>query len=140
MRDLTKVGRPDRYVGTSKTIRSLARMCGAAPSADGPYVRRSLDRDDLRVLVPRLASMSSAQRRSLPGVSEERCRQVLAGALVIEAVMDIVDIERLDVCPWRCVKESFSKRLISSPRPDLWSAQIARSAKGASVVLPASIP
>ncbi|WP_116112510.1 Ppx/GppA phosphatase family protein [Austwickia chelonae] len=100
MRDLTKVGRPDRYVGTSKTIRSLARMCGAAPSADGPYVRRSLDRDDLRVLVPRLASMSSAQRRSLPGVSEERCRQVLAGALVIEAVMDIVDIERLDVCPW----------------------------------------
>ncbi|MCA0435982.1 MAG: Ppx/GppA family phosphatase [Actinobacteria bacterium] len=100
VRDLKKVGEPDRYVGTSKTIRSLARMCGAAPSADGVYVRRALDRDDLHALVPKLAKLTGAQRCDLPGVSEERCHQVLAGALVVEAVMDIVGITRLDVCPW----------------------------------------
>ncbi len=100
MRDLTKVGKPDRYVGTSKTIRSLARMCGAAPSQDGPYVRRVLARDDLHALVPKIAKMTGSQRCALPGVSQERCHQVLAGALVIEAVMDIVDIETLIVCPW----------------------------------------
>lgn len=100
MRELAKVGPPDRYVGTSKTIRSLARMCGAAPSSEGPYVRRVLDRDELRRLVPRLAKATALERCALPGVSEERCHQVLAGALVIEAVMDIVDIDRLVICPW----------------------------------------
>ena len=35
-----RAGAPDRVVGTSKTFRSLARITGAAPSSDGPYVRR----------------------------------------------------------------------------------------------------
>ena len=100
MRDLKKVGEPDRYVGTSKTIRSLARMCGAAPSGEGAYARRVLPRDELKALVPKLGKLTGAQRCDLPGVSEERCHQVLAGALVIEAVMDLVDIESLVVCPW----------------------------------------
>lgn len=100
MRDLKKVGEPDRYVGTSKTIRSLARMCGAAPSTEGAYVHRVLDRADLHQLVPKLAKLTGSQRCALPGVSAERCHQVLAGALVIEAVMDIVDIEQLVICPW----------------------------------------
>lgn len=100
IRDLKKVGVPDQYVGTSKTIRSLARMCGAAPSGDGAYVHRVLDRSDLHDLVPKLGKLNGSQRCDLPGVSQERCHQVLAGALVIEAVMDIVDIERLVVCPW----------------------------------------
>ena len=39
---------PDLYVGTSKTIRSLARLAGAAPSGEGPYVRRTLERADLK--------------------------------------------------------------------------------------------
>src|SRR5699024_4049606 len=32
-RPLVKVGAPHRIVGTSKTIRSLGRLCGAAPSS-----------------------------------------------------------------------------------------------------------
>lgn len=100
MRDITKVGTPDRYVGTSKTIRSLARLTGAAPSGDGPYVRRVLHRDNLKELVPRLAGLTAAQRAELPGVSFNRSRQLLAGAMVIEAVMDLVGIETLVVCPW----------------------------------------
>lgn len=100
MRELNKVGAPDRYVGTSKTIRSLARMCGAAPSGDGIYVRRVLRRVDLKQLVPRLSELTAEQRASLPGVSVNRSRQVLAGALVVEAVMDLADIETLVICPW----------------------------------------
>ncbi len=40
--DVLRAGRPQRAVATSKTFRSLARICGAAPSDDGPYVPRSL--------------------------------------------------------------------------------------------------
>lgn len=110
-RTLTRWGTPDRYVGTSKTIRSLARMCGAAPSSDGPFVHRSLERAALADLVPRLASMTAEERTSLPGVSPERSAQVLAGAVVIEATMDIFGVERLDVCPWALREGLILRRL-----------------------------
>ena len=37
---LLRPGAPDRAAATSKTFRSLARICGAAPSGDGPLVPR----------------------------------------------------------------------------------------------------
>jgi exopolyphosphatase/guanosine-5'-triphosphate,3'-diphosphate pyrophosphatase len=36
----------------------------------------------------------------LPGVSGNRAHQVVAGALVAAAVMDIFDLEELEICPW----------------------------------------
>ena len=44
LRPLAKAGHPDRAVGTSKTMRSLARICGAAPSGEGMYAERALER------------------------------------------------------------------------------------------------
>ncbi len=43
------------------------------------------------------ASTSSA---ALPGVSPSRTHQIVPGALVAEAVMDIFDLEELQICPW----------------------------------------
>jgi len=37
-----RAGSARHAVATSKTFRSLARICGAAPSVDGPYVRRQV--------------------------------------------------------------------------------------------------
>ncbi len=110
-REVTKVGEPDRVAGTSKTMRSLARMCGAAPSGDGQYVARSLARDDLTALVPRLATRSAAERQQLPGVSRARAEQVLAGAVVAEAAMDLFGVERLDICPWALREGLILRRL-----------------------------
>ena len=42
-----RYGRPDHAVATSKTFRQLARIAGAAPSGEGPYVRRVLTSADL---------------------------------------------------------------------------------------------
>ena len=61
---------------------------------------RVLRADDLRALVPRLASMTASQRSSLPGVSEGRSAQMLAGAIVAEAAMDLLELEELVICPW----------------------------------------
>ena len=97
---LARVGEPQLAVGTSKTIRSLARVCGAAPRAEGPYVPRSLARADLAELVPRLASMTSAERATLPGVSAARAPQLLAGAVVVEAALDLLGTDSLSICPW----------------------------------------
>jgi exopolyphosphatase/guanosine-5'-triphosphate,3'-diphosphate pyrophosphatase len=98
--DVLRAGKPQRAVATSKTFRSLARICGAAPSDDGPYVPRSLDRDSLTEWMPKLIGMTATERAELPGVSASRSTQLVAGALVADAVMDLFDLTSLEVCPW----------------------------------------
>jgi exopolyphosphatase/guanosine-5'-triphosphate,3'-diphosphate pyrophosphatase len=91
---------PDHAVATSKTFRSLARICGAEPSSTGPMVRRVLDAEVLRARIPDLLEMSPTQIALLPGVSSSRAHQILAGALVADAVMDLFDLPELEICPW----------------------------------------
>ncbi|MFI5428971.1 Ppx/GppA phosphatase family protein [Aeromicrobium sp. UC242_57] len=90
----------DRAVATSKTFRSLARICGAAPSTDGQYVRRVLRKHDLSALVEELRTMTPEAISQLPGVSPDRAHQIQAGALVAEATMDLFDVSELEICPW----------------------------------------
>ena len=111
VRPITKAGAVDRAVGTSKTMRSLARVTGAAPSSEGPYAARSLERSALGDLVGRLGGMTAAQRAGLPGVSAGRSLQLLAGALVAEASMDLLGVERLDICPWALREGVILRRL-----------------------------
>jgi exopolyphosphatase/guanosine-5'-triphosphate,3'-diphosphate pyrophosphatase len=97
---LLRGGRPDHAVATSKTFRSLARVCGAAPSAEGALVRRLLPADELAQRLPELATMTHAELAKLPGVSANRAHQLLAGALVADAVMDLFELDGLEICPW----------------------------------------
>jgi exopolyphosphatase/guanosine-5'-triphosphate,3'-diphosphate pyrophosphatase len=93
-------GRPDHAVATSKTFRSLARICGAAPSGEGLLVRRILPAEVLAKTIPRLVEMPTSKRADLPGVSPNRAHQLVAGALVADAVMDLFELPELEVCPW----------------------------------------
>lgn len=97
---ITKYGEPQLAVATSKTFRQLARVGGAAPSADGPYVPRVLKRRELKKWLPKLAAMPASERAQIPGVSEGRAQQLLAGAIVADAVMNLFDVPVLSVCPW----------------------------------------
>ncbi len=100
LRPIAKTGAPDKAVGTSKTMRSLARICGAAPSSEGMYAPRVLSRAALSARLPQIATMSAAERADLPGVSTPRARQLLAGAIVAEATMDLLGLDQLEICPW----------------------------------------
>ncbi|MBC7630836.1 Ppx/GppA phosphatase family protein [Aeromicrobium sp.] len=90
----------DRAVATSKTFRSLARICGAASSHDGQYVRRVLHRADLSQLVDDLVTMDVDDIAKFPGVSPDRAHQIQAGAIVAEATMALFDLTELEICPW----------------------------------------
>lgn len=96
---------------TSKTFRSLARLTGAAPSAEGPYMRRTLALKDLKALVKELGALSPAERANLPGVSEMRASQVFAGAMVAETAMKTFGIEELTICPWALREGLILRRL-----------------------------
>ncbi|MEU9989988.1 Ppx/GppA phosphatase family protein [Streptomyces sp. NPDC048045] len=109
--EFSRFGAPDHVVATSKTFKQLARIAGAARSADGLYVQRELKRESLEAWVPRLSGMSADQRAELPGVSEGRAGQILAGALVAEGAMDLFGVESLEVCPWALREGVILRRL-----------------------------
>lgn len=109
--DIARFGAPSHVVGTSKTFRQLSRLAGAAPSSDGPYVHRMLPHSALVDWAPRIATMTVGQRAQLPGVSAGRASQLLAGAMVGDAVMDLLDVERLEICPWALREGIILRRL-----------------------------
>lgn len=97
---LRRGGGFDHVVATSKTFRSLARLSGAAPSEAGPYARRVLRHDVLRPQLEELRTMSLAEIAQQPGVSANRAHQMVAGAVVADAVMDLFELPELEICPW----------------------------------------
>jgi len=109
--EVSRLGAPDRVVGTSKTFKQLARITGSAREADGPYLPRKLTRGALAAWMPRLAVMTTEQRALLPGVSPGRARQLLAGALVADGAMDLFGVESLDICPWALREGLILRRL-----------------------------
>lgn len=93
-------GQPRRVIGSSKTFKQLARLAGAPPQRHGPFATRELRQGQARRITRRLAKLSARQRAQLRGVSQPRARQILAGAMVAEATMAALNIERLEVSPW----------------------------------------
>lgn len=63
-------------------------------------VPRTLLRDDLEAWLPTLVATPPEKMADLPGVSPSRAHQIVPGALVAEAVMDIFGLAELEICPW----------------------------------------
>jgi exopolyphosphatase/guanosine-5'-triphosphate,3'-diphosphate pyrophosphatase len=108
---MLRYGPADHVVGTSKTFRQLARIAGAAPSTEGPYAKRTLSRHDIGTWARRLAQMSHVQRVRLPGASAGRAAQLPAGAIVADAIFDLLDIDQLELCPWALREGVILRRL-----------------------------
>ena len=108
---ILRQGPPDHVVGTSKTFRQLARIGGAAPSGEGPYVKRVLRHTDVAALAERLPAMSQAERARLPGVSASRLAQLPAGAIVADAILDLLGVDQVELCPWALREGVILRRL-----------------------------
>ncbi|MEV6318176.1 Ppx/GppA family phosphatase [Streptomyces sp. NPDC051776] len=91
---------PHTGVATSRTFQQLARLCGAAPGREGPFVRRRLARRDLRPAIDALAALPTAERASMPGISQARAGQSLAGAVVAHTTMKLIGLDRVVISPW----------------------------------------
>jgi exopolyphosphatase / guanosine-5'-triphosphate,3'-diphosphate pyrophosphatase len=104
-------GAPDHTVGTSKTLRQLSRIAGAAPSSEGPYAKRVLSRAETATWAVRLAEMSDGERARLPGVSAGRASQLPAGAIVAHAALDLLEVHQLELCPWALREGVILRRL-----------------------------
>jgi exopolyphosphatase / guanosine-5'-triphosphate,3'-diphosphate pyrophosphatase len=111
MGGMLRQGPPDHVVGTSKTFRQLARIAGAAPSDEGPYVKRVLRHADVAALAERLPKMTQGERAKLPGVSTGRVAQLPAGAIVADAILDLLGVDQIELCPWALREGVILRRL-----------------------------
>jgi exopolyphosphatase / guanosine-5'-triphosphate,3'-diphosphate pyrophosphatase len=112
---LLREGPANHAVATSKTFRQLARVAGAAPSGEGPYIRRNLKHVDVTAIAERLAQTTVAERSEIPGVSAARAGQLVAGAIVADAAMDLLNLPVLEICPW-ALREGVILRRIDALR------------------------
>jgi len=110
-RKLLAGGEPDRVVATSKTFRTLARLAGAAPSAAGPRVARSLQINGLRQVIGFISRIAATDLAELDGVSPGRAHQTLAGAVVAEQAMLALGVTEFALCPWALREGVILRRL-----------------------------
>ncbi len=92
--------RPDHVAGSSKAIRSLARLVGyPAPGWSGSE-RMLLPRTELGSWIPRLARLPASARQELPGITPDRTFQIVAAAVALHAAMTALRVDELEVSPW----------------------------------------
>ena len=91
----------DHAVATSKTFRSLARICGAAPSERGPVRPPDAARRRAGGVAAEAADDDRRRdRASCPASPRTGRTRSSPGAFVASAVMDIFDLTELEICPW----------------------------------------
>lgn len=94
------LARPDHVVGSSKAIRSLAKLVGYPVPGWSGIERMLLPRASLSSWIPRLARIPASARQELPGITPDRTFQIVAGAVVLHEAMKALDVAELEVSPW----------------------------------------
>ncbi|MGA1827947.1 Ppx/GppA phosphatase family protein, partial [Microbacterium sp.] len=105
--------RPDHVVGSSKAIRSLAKLAGYPMPGWSSLERMVLPRKELKAWIPRLARIPAETRQELPGITADRTFQIVAGAVVLHQAMKAMDVDELEVSPW-ALREGVLLRYIES--------------------------
>jgi exopolyphosphatase / guanosine-5'-triphosphate,3'-diphosphate pyrophosphatase len=95
-----KPGEAVQIVGTSGTIESLIRLDASeklevAPTSLHGY---ALTLERLQVLAQRLRKLSFADRCKMPGMSERRAEIILAGAMILQEVMESLGMTQIKSC------------------------------------------
>jgi|OM-RGC.v1.006911120 exopolyphosphatase/guanosine-5'-triphosphate,3'-diphosphate pyrophosphatase len=86
-----------RYAyATSKTFRTLCRLQNEFMPEYGEH----LTVEGVSLLLDKLEIMSHKERASLPGITKNRAKQIVAGAMVAQLTMKYFELEYLVSCPW----------------------------------------
>ncbi len=93
-------GEQPRLVGTAGTIEALASIhayekLGNVPTPLGGY---QFSFAELEELINKLRKLSISERLELPGMSQKRAEIILAGAVVLQEAMSLLEMESITVC------------------------------------------
>lgn len=100
---LTKIDLADeplKLIGTSGTIECLVLLVAMARTGvePDPLNGYRLTYDELSEWINRLRKMPASERLNLPGMSERRAEIIVAGALILQAAMELLGVDQLKIC------------------------------------------
>jgi len=111
---------PGLLAGIGGTVRNLAAAVMLEAGLPSYGVQGfCLERAALDALVERLAELTPAERRRVPGVKPERGDLILAGAVVVQTVMDAGGFETLEVTEAGLREGAFFEELLAGTEPPL---------------------
>jgi len=120
-------GAGGRVVGIGGTVRNLAAAAQRAAGLPSNGVQGMvIERDTLAEIVERLAALPAAERASVPGVKPARADLILAGALVVEAVLRAGEFAGIETTEAGMREGVFFERLLADVDPPLF-ADVRRS-------------
>lgn len=109
-------GSGGRLVGIGGTVRNLAAATQRARGLPSLGVQGQLvDRGTLEELVERLAALPAAERRSVAGVKPGRSDLILAGAVVVQTVLETGGCAALEATEAGLREGVFLERLLGEP-------------------------
>ncbi|MFM2062216.1 MAG: hypothetical protein RLZZ507_1886 [Cyanobacteriota bacterium] len=93
-------GEIPKLIGTSGTIETIAMIhakekMGVVPSTLNGY---KFSLQDLRTWVTRLRRMNNVERAAISGMPEKRSEVILAGAVILQEAMTLLDVESVTLC------------------------------------------
>jgi exopolyphosphatase/guanosine-5'-triphosphate,3'-diphosphate pyrophosphatase len=105
-----------RLVGIGGTIRNLAAAAQLAADLPSYGVQGfRITRDALAALIDELAPMTPAERGKVAGIKSERGDLILAGALVVEAVMEAAGFDDVEATEAGLREGVFFETLLGDP-------------------------
>jgi exopolyphosphatase/guanosine-5'-triphosphate,3'-diphosphate pyrophosphatase len=104
----------ERLVGIGGTVRNLAAAAQRAAALPSNGVQGMvIERDALDQLVERLAALPAAERASVPGIKPARADIILAGAVVVRAVLEAGGFDGLETTEAGLREGVFFERLLA---------------------------
>ena len=87
-------------VGTSGTIETLATIYAYNTFGNVPMTLNgiTMSLSELKRIVERLRKSNRSERLNIPGMSERRAEIILAGALILQEAMSMLNAESITVC------------------------------------------
>lgn len=115
-------GELGRGVGIGGTIRNLA--AAAEKRAGLPYTDAqgfTLTREALEELIGELAATPAAKRGTIPGIKPDRGDVILGGAVVLSALMDRAELDRIEATDAGLREGIFFEHFLADRNPPLFA-------------------
>jgi exopolyphosphatase/guanosine-5'-triphosphate,3'-diphosphate pyrophosphatase len=107
-----------RLVGIGGAVRNLAVAAQRAAGLPSNGVQGTvIEREALQELVQRLAALPASERASVPGIKPVRADLILAGALVMQSVLEIGGFDGLETTEAGLREGVFFERLLAERWP-----------------------
>jgi exopolyphosphatase/guanosine-5'-triphosphate,3'-diphosphate pyrophosphatase len=118
--------RGERLVGIGGTVRNLAAAAQRAAGLPSNGVQGMvIERDALAQLAERLAALPAAERASVPGIKPARADIILAGAVVVQVVLEAGGFDGLETTEAGLREGVFFERLLAPGSADRSAPRVA---------------